>query len=403
MTEEQLLQQVAQRGWTERLIDEFRKRYDLVIQKNVLYHLRTHFPGQPIQTAEGVRGDLADLYWNTYNDVLWEVFRPEGNLVEKYLAYRERRSARGQPYAPFPEMLKKSVEFCFLHHWSPRLSLKELLDKIVDSKREETRRYFIAETRERYREEVASQLRSRFPTLNPNTAGYCVDYFFEVFLPTEYPRLRDQRNPLPKGTALLSLLIDRFTEEDCRKGSTYKATIPRLPREEISLEVLEDLLEPRDMQHIDRIPVEEELWPLWNKLLLCKQPSPQKIEKELLRQRTDMLILLLWACARVKTNSPRRDTRENLLVFAVYCLSQCLALPRDPNTELLPEGSLVPGTVDIHQILELGELTWAECCRLFGRQIRKDRIEEQLFLEMCRSPYRRILPPAMRKKCEEEG
>jgi hypothetical protein len=397
---ERFLHEIVEKGCTSELLDTFIKHYGLLIRRNIAYHLRQHFPGQPIQTEEGIRGDLEDLAENTYDDVVMEIDRRDGNLIAKYLEYRRRQETKGKPYASFSDMLKKCVQYKFLDNYSPGLSQKELFDKVVDVKKEETRRYFIAEARQRHGDEVAHQLRSKFVELHAGTVALCVDYFFEVFLPREYRRLRENHGgALPRGQAL-HLLINLFTEDDCRKGSKYAGKVPHIQQGEIPWDEVGKFLE-QEGEVLDTVPVQDELHKFWSELLLCQEPDPAEIEKELVRVRGDRASVLFLACARVKKNSSRADTRENLLIYAVWYLSQCHALPnREDSSSSI---KLELRKVDFNQIRELGELSWKDCCQRFGKQVKKERVEDQLIAEIYDSPYRHMLSPSVQEYAQRKS
>ena len=406
MQREPLLQEVLEQGWSEQRRKAFLERYGPLLQRSLLYQMRCHFgPGglravraylnalQGKQNGdsglqEGAQAELIDLAVNVWQDVLAEVFRsdPESGLIDKYVRYHQTSDST-ETEGSFEGFLRQSVRYKFLNNLPHKLSQKEIFDKIVDLERETDRDRYIQEAHDRYAEAVRDQLRWTFPALDRGYEENVVRYFFERFLPDRYPQLRQERTASQLQGRTLQLLLNAFGQSDCEEGMRYHGQ-SRPQRGKI---------ESRSDAALERVGTAEEITlanetdVYWDQLLRCAKPSPDSITQELRVAEPDKATALCWACAKLKRESPRKDTRENLIAFIAFYCSQ-----RGPSrpTEEWPS----PDELSLERI-EGRYLRWEEdvCQAIFGKTIRKDRVLDMVVRTLVDSPYQHLLPDGAQK------
>jgi hypothetical protein len=132
-------------------------------------------------------------------------------------------------------------------------------------------------------------------------------------------------------------------------------------------------------------PVGIELDAYWDQLLRCLAPEPDRIEQELIRLRREPDTVLCWACAALKRELEGRQ-RENLLAFVAFFCSQRGPQRSGPRLE-----DLQPQTLNL-EVVAGRYWRWEEdICRLFGKQIRKDRVMRQIQECLKKSRYRDLV------------
>jgi len=390
-----LLEGVLTKGWSERRRKRFISQYGPFIVHCILYLIRAYFGpeglgvigayleallgGEEVNLEGEVKWRPLDVAVNTYQDVLAEVFKEKDNLIQKYQAYRS--------YMSFEVFLKKSVEFKFMDTYSsglpPGLSPKEILDAIAYSKREEIRKFYIAVAYDRFGEQVRLALRDKFPQLsNQPGEGNVVCYFFEVFVPRTYPLLKEQIISRSKGRALLDELVEYFSEEDYLAGLKHRCHIQPQMEEAATSDAGYSSAAPWS------IPLEEAAF-YWDKLIRCEDLEPQEVASRLLLHTMKALGKVekdkLLCCAladqkgnlgqQAKDGSSRAQTqRENLKMWIVWRCSQSGKRRDGPSSE-----ELRPETLSLEQVAGR-YFRWEEdiCKRIFQRNVRQDRVEEQI-------------------------
>lgn len=136
-------------------------------------------------------------------------------------------------------------------------------------------------------------------------------------------------------------------------------------------------------------PSEEQAWAdevdvHWEQLLHCCIPDPEEAERNLrLALMGHKERLLCWACCRLK-GKLNSAGRENLVAFIAFFCSQ-----RGPQRLLEP----LPKQSELCLATVSGRYwRWEEdICRIFGKEIRKDRVLAQIREELLRSPYRDLV------------
>jgi len=399
---EALLERVLRRGWSEGRRNQFLKRYGRVIRWSILYNISMRFgsqslaavgdyllslqEGQQPRSQEGIVGEILDLAADTWQDVLNDVFKEEDNLIQKYQRYVAKAQDARRGFIDFSRFLSKNVSYKFLDNLSKGLSDKELLDRIADLKRESDRRYCIDELRDRYREHVEATLRSKFPQLHQ--VNNVIDYFFERFVPESYPSLRRaiaSEASRAKGKAkgnLVNLLLERFSWDDCQKGSNYvRQVYGGMAMTVADADAVEELAEAKALK--EEIPLNDEVNYYWDQLIRCLEPDPGEVER-LVRSKPNEGNVLCWACARLKRGFKRQEQKENLVAFIVFYISKrrIAESGREGMEELTPESLTLERVVG-------RDLRWREdvCQGIFKKHIRKDRVMEQIRREIMASDY----------------
>jgi len=131
-------------------------------------------------------------------------------------------------------------------------------------------------------------------------------------------------------------------------------------------------------------PSEEQGWAdeidvYWEQLLRCHLPDLGAMERNL-RLAEHKEHLLCWACCRLK--SKLNDVgRENLVAFIAFFCSH-----RGPQQSREP----LPQREELSLATLSGRyLRWEEdICRIFRKEIRRDRVLAQIREELLHSPYR---------------
>lgn len=128
-----------------------------------------------------------------------------------------------------------------------------------------------------------------------------------------------------------------------------------------------------------------ELDAYWDQLLRCLEPEPKRIEHELIRLCREPATVLCWACAELK-RTLESGQRENLLAFMAFFCSQ-----RGAQRSGLPLTELKPQSLNLEAVAGRYWRWEEDICRLFGKQIRKDRVMSQVQSYLKDSPYRDLL------------
>ncbi len=153
----------------------------------------------------------------------------------------------------------------------------------------------------------------------------------------------------------------------------------------VPLEDLEETLAAVDSE-ASRVPVYSEILVMWDLLLRCQCPDPERIEEDIVRLREDPESVLLWACASLKqthTKKRKRAALDNLMAIATFLCSR--SGPRKDEASYP-----TPATLTLEAVC--GQYyRWEEdvCKRIFEKQLRKDRALQQLQSHILSSPYRR--------------
>jgi hypothetical protein len=139
--ENDLLDQVREQGWNDSSRREFLQRYGLLIRRSILYHIRRCFGaaqmhalsdhlkalqgGQRVSIQGGISGELLDIAQDTWQDILTEVWKPQGNLIEKWYEYKQDRERAERRFRDFETYLKGAIQNSFWGHLRKRKRLKE--------------------------------------------------------------------------------------------------------------------------------------------------------------------------------------------------------------------------------------------------------------------------------------
>lgn len=155
-------------------------------------------------------------------------------------------------------------------------------------------------------------------------------------------------------------------------------------------EVEERLKDERSATAEPSIPVADETLRYWDELIRCRVPSPDEIAREIVRLRRDASTVLVWACARLKSQLHKKGQTkrlENLKAFMAFYCSQV-----GPHREEASPTVLSPDELNFEQVAGR-YLRWEEdiCQRIFKKRIRKDRVMEQIRNVILNSPYRDML------------
>lgn len=387
-----LLQSIVDQGWTESRQKQFIQDYGPMLRKSILYQLRRHFgsvglaaiaryleatqQGAAMKISTGLDQTYLDLAINVWQDVLADVFRADG-LIHKYTSYHEQTNASETSFEGF---LRQNVRFKFLDQLPQKISQKEVLDKIVDLEKDKDRHYYIQETRNRYGDIVAENLRAKFSTITTQQLNSIVDYFFEVFIPNQYKDIREQTTDSQRGQ-MLNRLLDRFSESQLDEATQHQRQVYGHSSGVTTYEDkhIERLADVQEVSLVD----ETDLY--WDLLLRCQQPSHETIEADLLNVKLSRATALCWSCAKLKAESPRVDTRENIVAFITFYCSQTGPQRKD---ESLPERAAVS-----LETVSGRYLRWEEdiCQSIFKKNIRKDRVMDMVIRTISESPYNHLL------------
>nr|BAL57716.1 hypothetical protein HGMM_F52A12C36 [uncultured Acetothermia bacterium]BAL59400.1 hypothetical protein HGMM_OP4C036 [Candidatus Acetothermum autotrophicum] len=128
-----------------------------------------------------------------------------------------------------------------------------------------------------------------------------------------------------------------------------------------------------------------ELDAYWDQLLRCLKPRAEQIEQDLIQISREPATVLCWACAVLKRQL-EGGSLENLLAFVTFfCSQRGRQRPGPPIEELNPNNLSLEAVAGRYW-------RWEEdICRLFGKQIRKDRVISQIQELLKASPYRDLL------------
>jgi len=185
---DRLLTVIARQGWTEERAQSFEDEYGAAIRRLVVLNLwRLGFIANRFENAKAANllstGKL-DLYENTLSDLWIELIN---GLVKKYVT----ASAAGKISRPFLAYLAGTIRKLVLANAQrvgliPRQSEAEMLKAIATSKKEKTRREYVARIKFYFEPIVQDAILSDCPSGQfeqvyrhlPNLTGY----FFERYL-----------------------------------------------------------------------------------------------------------------------------------------------------------------------------------------------------------------------------
>lgn len=394
------LQELLDRGWSRARRREFVKRYGQTIRWEILYQIRRRFGSQNLssissyllglqegassQGTQGVVGKILDLAVDTWQDVLNEAFKPRENLIHRYSTFATKIVSKGGRIIDFRHFLSKSVHYKFLDNLSSGLSQKEILDRILDLKRENDRHFYINELRNRYGNYIKDDLRSVCRGLHQ--IDNVIDYFFEEFIPRRYRTIRQERNsgnPNARGS-VLDALSQSFGEDDCQKGSEYVRRVYGSPiKMEASLGKLDIEARGRGITEARKIPLNNEVNHYWDQLIRCLRPDPEEVKRELINIDPSEANVLCWACTKLKRGFKREEQRDNLRAFIIFYCSK-----RGVQQRLSPTQVLTLENLTLEKVAGR-DLRWREdvCKTIFGKYIRQDRVAEQIKKEIADSDY----------------
>lgn len=400
---EPLLESILHQGWTEEDQRAFLESYGTLLRRSVLYQLRCHFGGGSLQAAHaylqsaqtgrslnldpelGIDAESVELALNTWQDVLTDVFSsdPRDGLIGKYVEYLKRHDQRPS----FDGFLRQSVRYKFLDNLPYKLSPKQIFDRIVDLELPESQHHYIRLAKDRFSEPVREKIRDRSENLSGNEETNAVHYFFERFVPEEYPRLRPSLRSQRKAQSdVLPALLERFSNDRLRAGAQYRPEIHGTATSINHQGDTDDSLER--VGRVDEVSVGDDVDVYWDLLLRCQRPSHHDVNRDLTALRADRTTALCWACAKLKSESPRHDTRENLIAFIAFYCSQ--RGPQRTDNELP-----VRDRLSLESIEGL-YLRWDEdvCDTIFQKSIRKDRVMDMIVKTLRASEFHHLLPPS---------
>jgi len=196
---------------------------------------------------------------------------------------------------------------------------------------------------------------------------------------------RQQREGKPARTfdqflkGLVWHIFLRKVEDRPGRRSLPWATLPP------EVEDPEAWLESQAVSPPDPTPISIELDAYWDQLLRCLEPEPAGIEKNVIRLRREPGTVLCWACAALK-RTLEGSQRENLLAFVAFFCSQ-----RGPQRAGPPLKDLKPPSLNLEMVAGRYWRWEEDICRLFGKNIRKDRVMNQIQECLKASPYRDLL------------
>ena len=392
---EDLLRRIAERGWSPQAKEEFAHRYDGEIGRYIIYllsqygmlssssdlralreHVELRLRGGSREGETGAVEILEEVYVETYSEVF------KGKLIQSYV----KGYARGEIDVGFLDYLKGVIRNKLFAVIGGERSEKEILDRIIGSKKESTVRKWIGEAKRRFWERARDHLLCYPSTRELRKVDKHIDsithYFFERFIPERYPKIRRE---LEEGsTGILTRLLEAFRQEYYVEGGLsdeilgYVAAVPlsRPGIKESPAEAeMEVEIEDKGQELDDRI--REMRLECWDKLIRCIGPSPAQL-KELERilhalngeAARDTKVCL--ACTLLKSEGTKA-TKEDLRMFLVYYLSNYGASP-SPSPDKM---DLSPEELTLERIR--GQVfTWEEIFNIFGKKCNPARIREEI-------------------------
>lgn len=386
------LQSIVDQGWTETTQKEFIQDYGPILRKSILYQLRRHFgsvglaaiaryleatqQGAAMKTPMGLDQTYLDLAVNVWQDVLADVFRSNG-LIHKYADYHKQTSASETSFEGF---LRQNVRFKFLDQLPQKISQKEVFDKIVDLEKDKDRHYYIQEARNRYGGTVSENLRAKFSNVTTEQLSHIIDYFFESFIPDQYKDIKKQATDSQRGQ-MLNRLLDHFSESHLELATQHQRHVYG---HSSGVTTYDDKQIER-VADVQEVSVADETDFYWDLLLRCRRPSPETIEADLLDVKLNRATALCWSCAKLKAESPRSDTKENIVAFITFYCSQTGPQREDAS---LPERA----AVNLESVSGR-YFRWEEdiCHDIFKKNIRKDRVMDMVIRTISESPYHHLL------------
>lgn len=386
MVIEDLLLEVAHKGWSDRTAKAFVKHFDHEIKRTIQFHmvklgfvkdeneleqLRKSFTAQG--QGPGVKSHLLDICQNTYSDFYRELAK--GALVNNYFEGKHQ----GKVGVDFQAYLKGMIKHLILDNAGRvglinhrPLSEKELFDRLADSKKPSTRAHLIGIAKGRFASDVRACLLAKYPEPLNNV----IDYFFEQFCEPTYRAMRPE---LRKGNHLIQQLLDRFSLSDYEQGLSYRGTIPsaqlpyqaRLSRldhetaisEEEKLDMLATQREAEtpDNHHEE---LREQRFQWWDTLLQGHSAHVSAIETQaqMLKATGDRAgqqgLALYVSCANL-LESDSEAIRRNVRIFLVHYFSQA-GPQKGPRKDLSPRHLTLASLEGLH-------LTWDEASKLEGK------------------------------------
>lgn len=214
-----------------------------------------------------------DLIFGVYASCMEDLLSSDLKIIRSYLGALQQK-----PEMKFMEYFYGVIRNKFS---KPGLSEKEILNRIIDRKKSETKDFYIGLAKKQNWERVRSDLQC-FPKevtpdvktkVHANIHSLC-HYFFEKFIKERFSLIREQ---VPKGGSI-DKLIDRFIHEhyfdenklDKIKDYTPKiTTIKTEPPNGPSELNLEDAARQKRVEFLDRLIQPK-----------CKGPSEAEIRKE---------------------------------------------------------------------------------------------------------------------------
>lgn len=402
-----LLDAVLEHGWTDERQRAFMKRCGPLLRRSVLYQLRCHFgpaglkaahayltslqTGHPVELDPdlGVDADSVELAINTWQDVLADVFKVDvqSSLIGKFADYRQTKRSGARSSAPsFKGFLRQSVRYKFLDNLPYKLSAKEILDRIVDLDQPDAQRHYIQLAKERFAPAVREHVRSVAPDWDGAAEANVVHYFFERFVQEVYPKLRPSFGSRTGRSDVMAALLAHMSDTHLHEGAHHHPEIREAVTSVNPSDASDEALQR--VGRVDEISLADDVDRYWDLLLRCQRPSHREIERKLTAFRVDKATALCWACAKLKSESRRRDTRENVIAFiAFYCSQRGPDRPSDapPNRDQL-----------CLEAIQGHYLRWDEdvCRGMFQKHVRKDRVMAMIADTLADSPYGHLLPSA---------
>jgi hypothetical protein len=401
---ERLLEDVAAQGWLAESREAFVRLYDreigetiihllveysLLVDSRALRSLKSYIESRLLGQRAGPEHPLWEIIEEGYMRVYSEVFQKK--LVENYV----NGVQAGAIKAGFVPYLQGAVRRRLQDVLGAGAkSEKELLDAIVDSKKEETIRQYIAEAKGRYGEKARSYLLCS-SSLTRGIEGHLAaitDYFSERFISERYPALRSRLKP---GDSALLKLLDAFVTERCTSNPMDEQIIryigkvpPTLPRHktlvnlkasetETNEESDEEALERAGAVAMTKDPAQPERLYWWDRLLRCRMPNDSELEE--LRRLTLVLeddakrdTKVCLACVQSKAEGTP-EQRDDLRMFLVYYLSNYGAAP-EPVAQ---KEDLARETLCLERIRGR-TLSWEQIYKLFGRECNPSRVKSRI-------------------------
>lgn len=355
-----------------------------------------------VERSAGVQAHVLDICQNTYSDFYAELF--SSRIIKGYLEGFESGEIKADFQAYIKGIIRNKIYEnaekvgIISQRW---LSEKEIFDRLVDSKKPDTKKQLIGLAKARFADQVRSHLLAEYPEPISNV----VDYFFEQFCEQRYSAIRNQITG--KGEVVKQLL-SQFSRVDYEKGLNYRATVPPMPEaevqqvllpqtedEELSEEELLSLLavkgcpEAADGVNLEELRAERDVW--WDQLLNGREPQQEDMDEQARlmntvkdRKEREALTLCL-SCANLMRNGTDA-VKRNLRIFLLHNFSHTGS--RRERPEHLSGDRL--HLADIEGLC----LTWDEASKLLG--VNPDysahaRIKEKIqqeFIDTWQSIYR---------------